>query len=48
MIITKLFYKSKRTVEEIIVDKNGGFDRYGKTDDYVSVFSYDSYDLVWK
>ena len=37
-------YKS----EKYTVDKNGNIDRYGKIDDYVSVFSYDSYDMVWK
>ena len=37
-------YKS----DKYIVDKNGNIDKNGKNDDYVSVFSYDSYDLVWK
>ena len=37
-------YKS----DKYTVDKNGCIDKFGKIDDYVSVFSYDSYDMVWK
>jgi len=37
-------YKS----DKYTVDKNGCIDKFGKMEDYVKIFSYDSYDLVWK